>query len=210
MITSNSKQGKFVVIDGPNGSGKTTLINNLAKNGYKTFTSPSGTPLAEILRAPCRGVDCWSDIDKKIQFMLFSAARYDEYVRLVQPSHGIICADRWWTSTYVYQCMLGGISVDFLEHTIHPKEHIDLVVLLSAEPDVLAKRVEDDRKNTTHGTCSWTRDNETLKIVHNLYTEALPRYLKQKNIPYSHIDTTQATPSMISESVMRILKEQLI
>lgn len=41
MITSNSKQGKFVVIDGPNGSGKTTLINNLAKKGYKTFTSPS-------------------------------------------------------------------------------------------------------------------------------------------------------------------------
>jgi thymidylate kinase len=128
----------FYVIDGPNGSGKTTLIKNLAKLGCKTFSSPSATDLAKMIRPACRGENEWADINSQVQFLLFSAARLDEYIRLVHGKKEIIFADRWWTSTYVYQCVLQGIPVENLEFTIYPEEKIDAVILLDAEDALIA------------------------------------------------------------------------
>ena len=103
---------KFYVIEGPNGAGKTTLKNALEKKGFRTLSSPNGTPLAQMIRSACRGTPPFEDMDSRTQFMLFSAARHDEYIRLIHPYQGVVFADRWWTSTYVYQCLWEGIAVD--------------------------------------------------------------------------------------------------
>ena len=123
----------FIVVEGVNGSGKTSLINNLAKKGYQTLSSPNGTPLAKILRPACRGTEPWIDIDKRVHFMLFSAARLDEYIRCIKDKKEVVVADRWWTSTFVYQCILQGIPIDFMEYTIHPQEEINLVIILDGD-----------------------------------------------------------------------------
>ena len=180
----------FVVVEGPNGGGKTTLINNMKDDGYNTLSSPNGTPLAKMIRSACRGTEPWEDIDKVVQFLLFSAARMDEYIRCVHDKDEIVVADRWWTSTYVYQCVLQGIAVDALEHTIHPDEKIDLVILLDAPNEVLLDRVTSEReKNESHGKCTWTKDNEIMFRLMDIYRNELPEYLASKGIKVVTIDT---------------------
>ena len=195
----------FIVIEGPNGSGKTTLINNLSKKGCKTLSSPNGTPLAKMLRPACRGTGEWADLDPTIKFMLFSAARYDEYVRLVHGKKENVVVDRWWTSTYVYQCQLEGVGVDFLENTIHPEEKIDLVVCLTGDKDTLVKRMEEERaKNPTHGLCTWTQDRKKFEKIIDLY-DSLPIYLFEKDIRSLVIDTTD----MDENEVMEVVWEEI-
>jgi len=195
----------FTIIEGPNGSGKTSLIKSLSGKGYNTLSSPNGTSLAQMLRPACRGTEPWTDIDKKVQFMLFSAARLDEYIRLVHNTDKIVFADRWWTSTYVYQVVLQGLPVEFLEHTIHPEEKVDLVILLDGEDEVLINRVFAERAlNPEHGKCRWTQDTEMMKQLIRIYREDLPRYLASKGIKTCRIDTTNLNMDMVSEKVIEI------
>ena len=111
----------FIVIDGPNGAGKTSVLKLLANYGYNTFSSPHGTPLSSMLRDVCRGVGQWKELNSDVQLLLFAASRTDEYIRLVEPviqKRETIIADRWWTSTYVYQVCHGGSSEELFENTI--------------------------------------------------------------------------------------------
>lgn len=199
----------FYVVEGPNGSGKTSLIKNLASKGIKTLSSPDGTPLAKMLRPACRGVDPWEDIDKFVQFLLFSAARYDEYLRCVKDQNDIVVADRWWTSTYVYQCVLGTIPIELLQYTLHPQEKIDGVILLDGRDEVLIQRTHLERtQNTTHGNCSWTQDINTMKRIIQIYRHELPVYLTCcHQIPVYPIDTTQLTPRDVTNKTLEIIQK---
>jgi len=200
----------FVIIEGPNGSGKTSLIKKLNGNGIKTLSSPNGTPLAKYLRSACRGVDEWVGIDKHVKFMLFSAARLDEYIRLVKDSKDLVIADRWWTSTYVYQCVLEGFATDFLEYTIHPQEKIDLVIGLDAKDEILLERVRKEREiNQSHGNCSWTQDKDTMLKIINIYRNELPKYLSfNRSIAYDRVDTSNSTLDKVYEDVLKAIKNQ--
>ena len=192
----------FVILDGVNGSGKTTIIKNLANKGYDTLSSPNGTPLASFLRPVCRGTDEWNDVDKTIQFLCFSAARLDEYIRRVHNKKEIIFADRWWTSTYVYQVTLQGLETRFMEYTIHPQEKIDLVLILTGDPNVLIDRVISERKkNPNHGICSWTKEKDTMKRLNEIYEKELPLYLTSKNIQWHQINTTNLSIEEVQHQV---------
>lgn len=197
----------FVIVEGPNGAGKTTLIENLSRLGYETLSSPNGTDLARLLRPACRGTEPWEGINKKVQFLLFSAARLDEYIYRVENKDHVVVADRWWTSTYVYQCILQGISAQFMEYTIHDNEKIDLVILLDGEDDVLIKRLYGEREeNPDHGKCTWTKDEETIKRLMSIYREELPVYLKSKGIKCVTIDTTDKTEGEVTKITHSIIE----
>jgi|GEM_PF-4905258 len=199
----------FIITEGPNGSGKTTLIENLKKAGVKTLSSPNGTDLAKMIRPACRGEGKWSDINKSVQFLLFSAARYDEYIRCVEGVKEVVVADRWWTSTYVYQCVLQGLSVDFMEHTIHESEKVDLVILLDGDDDVLIERMTKERsKNPEHGKCTWTKDEEALRNLMRIYREELPKYLDSKGIDCHVIDTSDKNETEVFEYVSKLIEEK--
>ena len=197
----------FIVIDGPNGAGKTTLINKLSEKGYTTLSSPNGTPLAKMLRPACRGAEPWEDIDKQIQFLLFSAARLDEYIRCVKDKEEVVIADRWWTSTYVYQCILQGISVDFMEYTKSPDEVIDLVIILTGDPEELAQRVISEReKNPSHGQCTWTKEKDTMKKLGEIYINELPRYLNSRGIMNKIVNTSGKTQEEVQKEIEAIIQ----
>lgn len=196
----------FVVIEGPNGAGKTSLINSLRDEGYNVLSSPNGTPLAKMLRPACRGTEPWTDIHPRVQFMLFSAARFDEYLRLVHGKKEIVLADRWWTSTYVYQCMLQGIEIPFLEYTKHPEEKIDLVILLDAKDDELLRRVRAEREaNPAHGNCRWTQEEESQRKLINLYRSTLPAYLDAINVNHLTIKTDGKSKESVKDEIKAIL-----
>ena len=196
----------FVVIEGPNGAGKTSLIKKMSDNGIKTLSSPNGTPLAKFLRPVARATDPWEDVDKRVKFLAFSAARLDEYIRVVKDSKELVIADRWWTSTYVYQCCLEGFSTDFLQYTIHPDEKIDLVIGLDAKDEVLFERVKKERElNKSHGNCSWTKDTKIMTDIAGRYRTELPAYLKQLGIKYQGINTENSTPDEVYNTVMNTI-----
>lgn len=198
----------FIVCDGPNGAGKTSLIKSLELDGIQTLSSPNGTPLAKMLRPACRGTDPWTDIDPRIQFMLFSAARYDEYLRLVHGRKEVIVADRWWTSTYVYQCVYQGIDVSFMEYTIHPEEKIDLVIHLDAANEVILNRVMSERQaNASHGKCTWTKQEESVIEIANIYRVRMPEYLNKKNIALKRIDTTDLSQDEVKSEVKSLIRK---
>jgi thymidylate kinase len=196
----------FVILDGPNGAGKTTVINNLKAKGTDTLSSPNGTPLAQFLRPVCRGTEPWVGVDKTVQFLAFSAARLDEYINRVHGKNHLIVSDRWWTSTFVYQCVLQGLDEKFLEYTVHPKEKIDLVIIMYGDSDVLIDRVIKEReKNPAHGVCTWTKERETMKRINEIYQIELPKYLDRRNIKWVKTDTTQYTIEEIQAKVEQLI-----
>lgn len=203
----------FYIIEGPNGVGKTTLINSIRAMGesgepVKALSSPGETALGKMLRPACRGVEPWEDLDPTIKFMLFSAVRYDEYLKIVKDSSQICFADRWWTSTYVYQCIHGNIEIPFLENTIHPEEKIDTVFLLNGDPDVLIERLKKERAlNPKHGNCSWTQDEKTIREIISIYKNNLPPYLKERKINTVEIDVTKCSKEDVKNKVFRSVQE---
>lgn len=203
----------FYIVEGPNGSGKTTAINKMrerSKNGEPivALSSPGETELGKMLRPACRGVSPWEHLDPKIQFMLFSSVRYDEYLKIVHNSLNTCIADRWWTSTYVYQCMYGNISVDFLEHTVHKEEKINGVFLLDGDPDTLISRAKEEReKNNKHGVCTWTQEEESMRAIISLYKNELPSYLRSKNIPITIIDVVKNSHEDVDKIIMDKITE---
>ena len=180
----------FVVIEGPNGSGKTTLKNKFKKDGIITLSSPAETPLSSSLRNMCRGVGEWSSLDKFVKMLLFSAARYDEFINIVLANKDLlVIADRWWTSTYVYQCILEGIPVPHLEFTVHPEEKIDLCIILKVDAEKSFKRSQEERQqNKEHSGCTWTKEKKQFEKISNIYYNELPKYLEEKNIKTVFID----------------------
>lgn len=196
--------GNFVILEGANGAGKTTLVNYLKTNGYKTLSSPNGTDLAKMIRPACRGVDQWKSLDSRVKFLLFSAARMDEYLALVHNSQELVVADRWWTSTYVYQCIYEGIPVSCLESTIHPEEKVNRVVLLDGDENMLVNRVRQERqKNTAHGVCQWTQTDQSIIDLILIYRNVLPPYLKSRGIDVRVIDTTKLTTEEVAQEFIK-------
>jgi len=187
---------RHIVVEGPNGAGKTSLIKSLSALGYKTLSSPAGTDLAKYIRQACRGADQWSDLSDIVKFLLFSAARCDEFDKLIKGQEGVIICDRWHLSTFVYQCILGNIPTELYEMTIPRDELISMVIILDSDNETLQKRVNAERQiNLSHGKCSWTQDIETMNDIADIYRRDLPIYLDNKSIPHITLDTTNMSIS---------------
>lgn len=182
----------FIIFEGANGVGKTTLKNRFTGlPGFKTIFSPGSTPLAAVLRPVCRGTDEWKGCDSHLQLLAFSTARTDEWLKHVRGCNDIVISDRWWTSTYVYQCMLEGFSPEFLEYTIHKDEVVDCVYIFYAESSLLLSRLKKERlENKDHKTCTWTQQEETTFKINQYYKNDLPHFLTHRKIPYRLIDVT--------------------
>jgi thymidylate kinase len=196
----------FFVIEGPNGAGKTTLVNNFkSRTDCLSFSSPDGTEMAKIVRPLARGVGDWATLPSFVKFLLFSAARYDEYMKLVhgQPKDKLIICDRWWTSTYVYQCCNGDIPVDALEHTIHPQEELSGIILLDAPDEILWERTSKERSvNSAHGSCVWTANKDLVKAIAGIYRNDFVKYISNFEIPLLKIDvSTKSAEDVYTESL---------
>jgi len=191
-----------ICLEGPNGTGKTSIIKYFAKMGIKTLSSPNGTDLAKYLRPACRGTDQWTDLSDMVKFLLFSAARCDEFDKLVKDQKELIICDRWHFSTFVYQVILGGIDQKLYEMTIHPEEKIDRVIILTGNSDVLIDRVIAEReKNPSHGVCTWTKERETMRKINEIYTNELPKYLTLRGIDHEILDTTNKSIEQVQSMV---------
>ncbi len=115
----------MVVLEGGEGVGKTTqwqrLTQLLEAAGHEVLAlrEPGGTPPGDVIRSLL--LDPGGQLAPATEALLFAASRAELVSRAVRPALArgvLVLLDRYLLSTYVYQGMARGLSMDDL-HTVN-------------------------------------------------------------------------------------------
>ncbi len=113
----------FIVFEGGEGVGKTTQLErvhnllNKHKIAVLKTREPGGTPLAEKIRNLFKEKGDVAPLPLT-EICMLSAARNEHVKRVIEPAlqkEQIVLCDRFLDSTYVYQCVVGGISKEAVD-----------------------------------------------------------------------------------------------
>ena len=131
----------FIVFEGGDGSGKSTqvrlLLGRLRRRNIQVLSTyePGGTRLGQSLRRLLKSGEPMPAIS---ELMLFEAARAQLVDQVLQPflnDGGVVIADRFTSSTTVYQGYGRGLNLDLIEKLNSEATgglEADLTVLLDA------------------------------------------------------------------------------
>ena len=118
-----TRDGTFIVIEGPDGAGKTTLGRDLEGRirqlGLEVVAvrEPGGTPAAELAR---RGAfEASLDADPVAELFFFLAARADLVAKVIRPALAagkVVLSDRFELSTVAYQIAGRGLDGAAVRH----------------------------------------------------------------------------------------------
>lgn len=142
---------KFIVIEGSEGVGKSSQIKTIEKyllsNGidYVLTREPGGTIFGESIRSII--LDSAYNTDELTDSLLFYAARYENYQKIIKPAleggKTVIC-DRFHYSTLIYQGIVGKNSMVLDLHKIFDpifSKKIDHILYLVASPEISLQRI---------------------------------------------------------------------
>lgn len=142
---------RFIVFDGVEGCGKSTQARLLAEAlealGEQVVLTlePGGTPVGEAVRA-CLLNPAFSEMHELTETFLFCADRAQHVLEVIRPaleSGKVVIADRYSSSTIVYQGYAGGVGsevVDALCTTATGGLQPDLLVVLDLDPALGMRR----------------------------------------------------------------------
>lgn len=134
----------FITFEGVDGSGKSTHLQLLSRvlqeKGYSVIETrePGGSALGEDIRTLLQD----HDMHSISEVLLFWAARYEHYHRIIYPAlceKKVVLCDRFFDSTIAYQGVLRGVDISFLQS-------LRKLVLGDVEPDltlILDADIED-------------------------------------------------------------------
>ncbi len=146
-----SEPGRIIAFDGLDGAGKSLqarrLATRLSERGLdvKVFREPGGTPLGERLRdVLLEGGDIAGD--PLLEGLLFSASRRALTLSSLAPRKACgawSLLDRSFLSTLVYQGLVGGVDLEFLEgmtREVHGEAFPDRILVLDVSPELASQR----------------------------------------------------------------------
>jgi len=142
--SSDRQRGLFISIDGPSGAGKTTIVRHLAQllvaDGHQVHVTaePSTGPIGKL------AVDLTPTVTGHALACLYAADRYHHIETEVKPllrSGHLVISDRYVASGLVIQ-RFDDVDPVFLWQLNEEAERPDLAVILDADPDVIAERLE--------------------------------------------------------------------
>ncbi len=197
-------KGKLIVLEGIDGSGKTTqagLLKDFMASRkmfcevlhYPDHTGPIGRLIVDYLREKY-------DFSPEIQFLLYTSDMIKDKERISRWLNSGTCviADRFFTSTIAYQCMVKGFplekAISFAELFNMPKP--DRIIYLRITPETSARRKahqEQDRHE---------RDRELNTKLSNLFEELAERQTWSSWFP---VDGEKPVEEVF-EQVKKILK----
>lgn len=141
-----------IVFEGISGSGKSEQIKRLTE-WFKqkdmpvyVFREPGTTQAGEDIRPIARQEKY--KIEPFTQFLLFCAARNQLVIEKIRPllisnERGVILIDRFWKSTYVYQCLLGSVPEDLFWRVRKQVPFVpDLEITLRGNPKIYLPRAK--------------------------------------------------------------------
>ncbi len=141
---SDHQRGLFVSVDGPGGAGKTTIVRHLAQlllaEGHHVHVTaePSSGPIGKLASA------LTPTVTGHALACLYAADRYHHVEMEIRPllkSGYIVISDRYVASGLVVQ-RFDDVDPVFLWQLNEEAERPDLTVVLEADPDVIAERLE--------------------------------------------------------------------
>lgn len=130
----------FIIFEGLDNCGKTTQANSLvqkltAENPDKKvylFREPGGTPMAENLRSVVKAhyAESVSPVTEML-IMFASRNQLAQKIRSLLAEGSIVICDRWFYSTFAYQCGGKSVSEDAFSACV------DMCDLKNMRPDIL-------------------------------------------------------------------------
>jgi dTMP kinase len=158
-MTTPSKLGTFISIEGIDGCGKTSNLDFISKTlidkGYKTLIvrDPGSTLLGETLRA----IVLTNEMTPLTELLLFSACRQELVETLIKPAMAkgiVVISDRFSDSTFAYQACLHNLheEVNIMETLIgdgfKPNHTIFLDITLEESLRRINNRVKPSDKTS--------------------------------------------------------------
>jgi dTMP kinase len=161
IISTMSRRGKFITLEGLDGTGKSTQLRKLAgalrAAGHKVVETrePGGTPTGEKIRRVLLD-SATEGLSPFAEMALMFASRAQHIAEVIQPAldHGqIVLCDRFTDSTEAYQGSgrkLGSEAVLKLHHVLCGDLQPDLTILLESDPAMSLGRARRRNRRVSH------------------------------------------------------------
>jgi len=203
-------KGKFIVLEGPEGCGKSTqivtLCGRLEAEGHKVrlVREPGGTAIGEKIRQVLLDASN-TNMTVGTELLLYMACRAQLVHEVIRPAleEGyIVAADRFLTSTIVYQGIAGGMGAEevrkLYRETCGDVEP-DLVVVLDVPADVGLSRVQR----------SFDRMESKPMTFHRRVRDGYLAVAKSEPQSYVVVDAS-GPPDEVAETVWREVKQRVL
>ena len=174
MLSSNHR-GLFVSIDGPSAAGKSTIVEHLAQllvaSGEEVHVTaePSGGPIGNLCRELTETVTGYA------LACLYAADRYHHLEAEIRPhteAGRTVISDRYVPSGLVMQ-RFDGLDLPFLMQLNERADKPDLAVILEADPEVIARRLQE---RGPHNRFQSSPDSSKAEV--GFYREATERLIR--------------------------------
>lgn len=150
-ISSPTRRGLFVTLEGIDGAGKSTHVTwlgaALSQRGFRVLVTrePGGTPLGEKLR----DLVLHAPMSAETEALLMFAARHEHLITVIRPALAnpdvcVLC-DRFTDATYAYQGGGHGVAISkiaALEAWVHADIQPDLTLLFDVAVETSEQRLQ--------------------------------------------------------------------
>lgn len=210
----------FIVFEGGEGVGKTTQLERLHKlleeQNFAVLKTrePGGTPLAEKIRNLFKEKNEYPPLPLT-EIYLLSAARNEHIQNIILPALAqkkVILCDRFLDSTYVYQCVVGGISKKLVDDISRPAVNNlvpDLTFIFYCDANTAQSRIQQEsaRVNDRYDSASLALKSKLIHGYKTIYDEkyTFPNGQMPKRILIDATQTIEDIFALIVRHVKSIL-----
>lgn len=222
IISSVSRQGKFITFEGLDGTGKSTQMRKLAEvlrtAGHKVIETrePGGTPTAEKIRKVLLDSGT-AGLAPLAEMALMFASRAQHMAEVIEPglaAGNIVLCDRFTDSTEAYQGSgrrLGSEAVRDLHRVLCGNLQPDLTLLLDSNATASVSRARR-RNQRSSKTASRSHDeNRFEQETRAFFARVRDGYAAIAKREPGRVVTVDArgTPGQTHEKIVEVVRKKL-